>query len=285
LAPPNQLPVTCNLFPVTSSDSAVRTTDLHAHILPGLDDGARDVAEALAMLRAAVADGVGTLVATPHAHHVTPAWVRAGVARLQALAAAEELPIAILPGSEVRIVPELVERLRDDLLLALNGTRWLLLELYLNDEWPLRLVVQAVERYLAAGLKLVLAHPERYPFAQRDPLALLPLVERGVLLQLNAGSLFGKNGNGAQRAAETLLRRHAAHIIASDAHNAQWRPPVIGPALRRAAELTGAEYAAWLAGNPARILADEDIALPTPLDAHDAGASAESRPPDLQRGR
>ena len=151
------------------------------------------------------------------------------------------------------------------MLLALNGTRWILLELYLNDEWPLRLVLQAVERYLAAGLRLVLAHPERYPFAQRDPLALLPFVERGVLLQLNAGSLFGKNGNGAQRAAETLLRRRMAHIIASDAHNVQWRPPVIRTALLRAAELAGAEYAEWMAAAANQIVADEAVTLPAPL--------------------
>lgn len=234
-------------------------TDLHAHILPGLDDGAKDEAEALAMLRAAAADGIGTLVATPHAHHVMPDWVSAGVARLNALAGEAGLDIAVLPGSEVRIVPELVERLREGVLLPLNGTRWLLLELYLNDEWPLRLVEQAVERYLAAGLRLVLAHPERYPFAQRDPAALLPLAERGVALQLNAGSLFGKNGAGAQRAAETLLRRRMAHVIASDAHNPRWRPPVIRPALARAAALTDAPYAVWLAGNAEAIVADREL--------------------------
>ena len=242
-----------------------RLADLHAHILPALDDGARDEVETLAMLRAAVADGITTIVATPHAHHVTPEIVLTRLERARELAAEAALPIEILPGSEARIMPEIIERQRQGLLLTLNGTSWLLLELYLNDEWPLRLVAQSVARVQAGGLRPILAHPERYPFAQRDPDALLPFITRGVPLQLNAGSLLGKNGGVAQRAAETLVRRRMAHLLASDAHSVAWSPPVIRPALARVAALADPAYAGWLADNAMAVIAGRELALPAPL--------------------
>src|SRR5438477_13136957 len=105
--------------------------DLHAHILPGVDDGARDEAQALAMLRAAAEDGTAIIAATPHAHHVDPNRIAPGVARLNALAAEAALPIKVVTGAEYRIVPELGSLYQQGRLVTLNGTDWALVELYL----------------------------------------------------------------------------------------------------------------------------------------------------------
>lgn len=239
--------------------------DLHTHILPGVDDGARDDGEALAMLAAAASDGITTVLATPHAHHAHAEQVLAGVERLNAAARDAGIAITILPGHEARIAADLVERYQDGRLLTLNGTNWLLLECYLFDDWPIHLIERSVDRLIAAGLRPLLAHAERYPFVQRDPRALLPLIERGIPVQINAGSLFFRESDVERITAEQLLRTQSAHIIASDAHNARYRPPALRAAYQRAAEITGDAYACWMYEIPRRVLSGEDVDVPTHL--------------------
>lgn len=233
--------------------------DLHTHILPDVDDGARDEAEALAMLAAASNDGVTTIVATPHSHHVDAAAVLAGVSRLNSAAGDAGIAIDIVPGHEARISAELANRHRDGSLLTLNGTRWLLLECYLFDDWPLHLIERSVDRLLTAGLRPLLAHAERYPFVQRDPGSLRPLIERGVPIQINAGSLLRRDTDVERITAERLLRTRKAHVIASDAHNARYRPPVLSAAYDRAAEIAGDDYVGWMRSIPWRIVRNEDV--------------------------
>jgi protein-tyrosine phosphatase len=236
--------------------------DLHAHVLPGVDDGARDEAEALAMLAAAASDGISTIVATPHSHHVDADQVLAGVGRLNDVAHDAGIDITILPGHEARISAELANRHRDGSLLTLNGTRWLLLECFLFDDWPLHLVERSVDRLLAAGLRPLLAHAERYPFVQRHPDSLAPLIGRGLPIQINAASLFLRQGDTERVTAETLLRTRTAHVIASDSHNARYRPPALRAAYERAAEIAGGEYASWMQSVATCVINGDDVELP-----------------------
>jgi protein-tyrosine phosphatase len=236
--------------------------DLHTHILPGVDDGARDEAESLAMLAAAADDGITTVLATPHAHHVDAERVLAGVERLNAAAREAGIGVEILPGHEARISVELVDRYRDGRLLTLNGTRWLLLECFLRDDWPLYLIERSVDRLLDAGLQPILAHAERYPFVQRDPASLRSLIDRGIPIQINGGALSYREADVERITAEHLLRHRLAHIIASDAHNGRYRPPALRIAYAKAAVIAGPEYACWMREQPPQIIAGEDIELP-----------------------
>lgn len=214
------------------------------------------------MLAAAAADGITTVLATPHAHHVHADIVLAGVDRLNAAARAAEIAVNVLAGHEARIAADLVDRYRDGRLLTLNGTRWLLLECYLFDDWPIHLIERSVDRLRDAGLRPILAHAERYPFVQRGPSALLPLIERGIPIQINAGSLFFRESDIERITAESLLRSRSAHVIASDAHNARYRPPALSAAYARVAELTGIEYAGWMRDVAQRVIAGGDLELP-----------------------
>ena len=236
--------------------------DLHTHILPGVDDGARDEAETLAMLAAAASDGIATIVATPHSHHVDAARVLAGVERLNSAVHDAGIDITILAGHEARISAELANRYRDGSLLTLNGTRWLLLECYLFDDWPLHLVERSVDRLLAAGLRPLLAHAERYPFVQRHPDSLASLIGRGIPVQINAGSLFLRQVDVERKTAETLLRTRTAHVIASDAHNARYRPPALRAAYQRAAEIASDEYASWMRSVAQHVIDGDEVVLP-----------------------
>ncbi len=204
--------------------------DLHCHILPGVDDGPATLQESLAMLRLAAADGVRTIVATPHlppeAFSESP-WIAEAVARLGEVCREEGLPLELLPGAEVPAVPEVLAHL--ERLPRLAGGEYLLLEPplaglpnYLEDiVFNLQLI----------GIKVILAHPERTQLLRAKPELFPRLAERGCLLQINATSLERRVDRGTRRLAAGLLRAHSECVLASDAHDALYRPPLLRRAL------------------------------------------------------
>lgn len=234
-------------------------TDLHTHILPGVDDGAADLGEALAMARAAVADGIRHLAATPHAFRSTPVLnpsdLRARVAALQRALAEQDIPLSIAPGAEMPLIVALPAQIDAGQYLTLNGSRYLLVEMpYFGLPGDLSNLLWQVQ---ARGLVPILAHPERNAGLQRNPQRLRPMVERGLRLQITAASLEGLFGPEARRTARHLLQEGLVHIIASDAHPADLRPPRLSKAQALAAEIVGVEGAQRLVSeNPAAILAN-----------------------------
>ena len=238
-----------------------RLVDIHTHVLPRVDDGARDEGDALEMLRVAAADGVGTVIATPHAHHAAPGHIARDVAWLNALAGANGIDILVLPGSEVRIAADLVERFEAGRLVTLNGTRHMLLELSLAHEWRIDIVEKVILKLQDAGLRPILAHPERYPFIIIEPRVVEHFVTLEVPLQINALSLTGYHSQAAQRTAYALLDAGHVHIVASDAHSARWRPPQIRAALEEIATLRGPAYVEGLIANAEAVIAGEPLRL------------------------
>jgi protein-tyrosine phosphatase len=244
--------------------------DLHSHILPGLDDGAATLEEALVLGRMAAADGIRMIAATPHSPASTasrrydPALIRELIAALNALLAAEGVDLTIVAGTEICYDADLVGQLRRGELLPYGASHAVLLELP-HDALPPTLG-QALFALQTAGYRVVLAHPERIAAVQRDPNVLLPLIERGALMQLTAEALTGGQGQRLRAAAETLLTHGMAHLLASDAHGAPpRRPPILAAARDRAAAFLGLDAAAALvATTPAAILHDAPLHLPSP---------------------
>ncbi len=237
--------------------------DLHCHLIPGVDDGSHDYPESIKMMQIAYEDGVRTIAATPHAHRCPADRVPMKVAHLNDLAAEHGIGIRVVPGIEVRYAPNLFQRFEAGEFLTLNGTRYLLLEAFLSGSWP-KSFVNTVEELHEADIWPILAHAERYEDVQRDPTMLLDVIAAGVPVQINADSLAGRAERGARPAAEFLISNRMAHIIASDGHNARWRMPRIRQAVERVAELAGEDYARWIAGNSAAVIAGEPISLPEP---------------------
>jgi len=225
--------------------------DLHAHVLPGIDDGPGTIEGSLEMLRDAVEDGVTAIACTPHVRDDYPT---SAVAMEEALAtvraAAADIAIDILPGGELAL--DRVASLHDDELhrFGLGGNPSVLLIETPYTGWPLDL--GAIAFALAArGISVVLAHPERNPEVQERPELLDPLVERGVLVQLTAASVDGRLGRRPQQSAQTLLRRGAAHLLASDAHAANVREGRLGAARDAVGD---ARLAQWLTEDVPRAL-------------------------------
>jgi protein-tyrosine phosphatase len=250
--------------------SAVPWVDLHTHILPGMDDGARDLVQAVAMARIAEAEGIGTLVATPHNldwpagdHRPT---VRHAVADLNAALAEAGVHVRVLAGVESYLWPDMGAVIRSGQALTLAGSDYILVELPMTA-YPLY-TEQVIFDLQIRGLSIVLAHPERNVVIGREPARLIPLVERGVLIQLTALSITGGFGAEAQQASRYLLRSKLAHIIASDAHNAERRAPALRAAVAAAGELIGQDRAeAMVSATPAAIINNQPVVVDAPAPA------------------
>jgi protein-tyrosine phosphatase len=219
--------------------------DIHCHLLPGLDDGAPSLDDALVMAEMAVADGIGTIIATPH--QLDTHWrtsgetIRQAAARFQQDLDRRKLPLRVLPGGDVRVEPELMRKIRTGEVLTLaDRRRHVLLELPHAVYVPLD---RLLDELGSAGVVVVLSHPERNRGILAQPGVLRPLVERGCLLQLTAGSLTGEFGSHVQRFAESLVQQGLVHFLATDAHGTKARPPVMRPAFERVADLAGRETA------------------------------------------
>jgi protein-tyrosine phosphatase len=237
--------------------------DIHCHLLPAVDDGAADLAAALAMARMAVDDGVGTVIVTPHQlgayAHNRADDVRRRTAQLQQALDAAGIPLAVLPGGDVRIEERLPQRLAagDALTLADRG-RHVLLELPHELYFPLEGLLESLARRGVAG---ILSHPERNAGLMAQPQLMAGLVDAGCLMQVTAGSLVGAFGAPCQKVAEWMMAEGLVHFLATDAHGVRSRRPLLRRAYERAAELADEATAAELCcQGPARVAAGLDVA-------------------------
>jgi protein-tyrosine phosphatase len=235
--------------------------DLHSHILPGLDDGAVDLAESLSLARAAVADGIRVIAATPHVREdypTTVAEMEAGVRELRLALEEDGIRLEVVPGGELaleelaHVSPE--ERRR----FGLGGNPNVLLLETPYGGWPLAFP-EIVARLVAEGTTPVIAHPERNRDAAENPEHVAALVERGALVQVTAASVDGRLGRAVRQCAENLLDMELVHLLASDAHGAGVRE--IGLAAAREA-VGDRALGTWLTEDvPRAIIAGDDLPL------------------------
>jgi protein-tyrosine phosphatase len=198
--------------------------DLHCHILPGVDDGPTDLAEALEVARLSVADGITHVIATPHCHrhiHLLRADILPHVERFAAELAAAAIPLSILPGSEVQLTdPAEYRREFEAGLYCHLGDRsdFTLLEfswdplLYPPD------AAEVVAWVRDRGTQVIIAHPERYKVFQEGPDRLGPLAAAGAWFQVTVDSLLGNHGSASRALGEEILRAYPDVLLATDAH-------------------------------------------------------------------
>lgn len=201
--------------------------DLHAHLLPGLDDGARSWEEALAMARTAAESGIEVVAATCHANLPGEDSLeyrrtyRRQLLKLQSLLKEHRIPLKVVEGMELLDGPDLIRKLKRGELLTINQTRYVLTEVRLDaPAWQIyRLLLYLLE----SGYIPILAHPERYRCMQRMPAHAKEWADLGAVLQIDKGSVLGRFGEEPMKASEYLLGRQLAMLAASDAHRADRR--------------------------------------------------------------
>ena len=244
--------------------------DLHAHILPGVDDGARTLEDALKMARAAVEHGTKVMVATPHRKDVIESFsvqqIQERLAVLKGELDQNGVDLEILLGMETHLELELPEAFAEGLALPINGSRYALVELpfFGHPNYMEEVLFQLQLR----GLTPVLAHPERIEVIQRNVDLLVGFVERGMLSQITAGSIVGHFGGRVKRFTHSLLRRGLVHVIASDTHFAQGpRSPVLSDGVNEAVRIVGEEKArAMVVHTPRDILSDLRVEVEPPRE-------------------
>lgn len=225
-----------------SAPAAVGLIDIHAHLLPGVDDGCRDVRESLECARALSAAGYTHVFCTPH---VSPqhagnnaSALPPAVAQLQAALDEADIALKLLPGGELRLGPKTLETPRDDLVLMnlgnSRGGRFILFDVW-ESEWP-TFFDKAMLRFMQQGITPIMAHPERCPFVCEEPLdAAERLAELGVLLQLNSYVLGsdramarGMFSKAMRHAAERLLEFDYYSFLGTDLHRADMLDECLG---------------------------------------------------------
>ena len=237
--------------------------DIHSHVLPGVDDGAPDLASARALCEMASREGTSEMIATPHQRH--PSWANDDRGLLEEIWGnlKEEVSpwIKLHLGAEIRLDAGLLDQL--DLgdqghCLRLASSRYLLIELPRIDlGLPAEEILHEV---VIAGYRPILAHPELIPYLITDPNRLERLVADGFLLQITAMSLTGEFGKGPQSSSRRMLRNGWVHFVASDTHSEGWRPPGLRAARQVLEDGFGEDVAKLLLEtNPNRILQDQEL--------------------------
>lgn len=240
----------------------MKLCDLHTHILPGVDDGAQTLEEALQMLQNAAASDVEYLVVTPHCNvpgtggNYRGAELEERFRRLRQ--AARHIPVELALGAEVRVSAQLPRLLRQGQLPTLNGSRYLLTEF--PADFAEAAFTDALADVLACGYIPLVAHPERYAAVCADPGTVEQWLDMGCHLQLTGGSILGAYGKTVQRAAAFLLRRDFVCCVASDAHGITRRSNFLMDVYDHLSLYYSRQYAQCLMRtNPLRICANESL--------------------------
>lgn len=237
--------------------------DIHCHLIPEIDDGAKSWDDTLAMAEMAVDDGFSTIIVTPHQlgnyAHNSGALIRQKTAELQAELEAHQIPLTVLPGADVRIDDGMVAGLRRGSVVSLGDHhRHVLLELPHEMYFPLEGVIADLRR---AGMVGILSHPERNQGLLKAPGLIAPLVDAGCLMQVTASSFIGGMGAGPQAMAEWMVSNGLVHFLATDAHGPKSRRPFISRAFQRVVELTDWETGVDLCSrNPGAVASGRDVA-------------------------
>ena len=243
--------------------------DIHAHILPGVDDGSPSLASSLEMARLALDCGVDAMSATPHCYLPEgdeTLWADALARRTEELSAAlaeERVPLRLYAGMEIFGMPDTADKLRDGRLCTLASSRYPLIEFPFHD-YGLE-ATELLGRVLDLGLRPIVAHPVRFRLAQEVPRRLSLWADLGCRLEVMRGSRLGRFGPRAEALGSSLVARGFAAFVASAAHTRVVRAPW----MRDVQELLRREYShrsarLLLEENAERVLRNETIEMDEP---------------------
>lgn len=219
--------------------------DMHCHILPGVDDGAKNVAEMEAMLRIAYKEGIRCIIATPHYHpkrgkESQEVLVRRAIA-LREKAHEIDKNFRIYLGTEIYFGQDIIQKLKDKQILSMNRRNYVLVEFSVSESFSY--IQQSLQQIQFSGFEVILAHVERYQCLTKNPELAMQLWEMGIHLQINAGSICGDSGRKIKKFVLQLMDEDLVFCVGTDAHGAKNRPPHMKKAAENVQKKYGKEYA------------------------------------------
>lgn len=251
--------------------------DLHCHMLPGIDDGAPDLPTALEMARIAVRDGIAMTACTPHIYpglyDNTGAQIMQEVQAFRTRLQEADIPLEITYGADIQLVPELVHGLRSGHMPTLHGTRYFLFE-------PPHHTVPVgfshlIFDLLASGYRPVITHPERLTWLDEKHYDwFVDAARAGAWIQLTDGAVTGRFGRRPKYWGEKFLGDGLVHILATDAHDPEHRPPLLAEGRAAAEPYIGADEAELLVtGRPQAVIENREPREIPPPPALDPNAN------------
>lgn len=193
--------------------------DMHSHIIPGIDDGSKDIDESIEMLKSAEFSGTTKIIATPHYSRVFDEpfnKVKKNFESLKATAKEYNINLELFLGQEVYISKDLVNNYKEGLIGTINNSKYMLIEFPMNNIE--KGLIEMIYEIKLLNIQPIIAHPERYLPIIKNPFEINSLIDEGVLFQLNAGSAIGKFGKDVKKTSNILLDNNIYSFIGSDAH-------------------------------------------------------------------
>ena len=236
--------------------------DIHCHIMPGVDDGARDAATSLEMLKIAQKSGIEHIVLTPHHkpmhHNVSPDHNQKYTKALQEMAVKNGIDVKLYSGNEIYYSDETFDELVSGRICTLAGSDYVLVEFHPTN--PYKAIHNAIYQVQAAGYIPILAHVERYSDMVSHSSYVEEMVDMGCYIQVNASSIMGKYGFGISHFTKKLLKNHLVHFVATDAHDTDKRAPKLSECREFIGRKFGWDYSDRLLwNNPMCVIKNETI--------------------------
>lgn len=244
--------------------------DFHSHIIPNVDDGSKSIEETFNLIKEAKEVGFDSIISTSHYmeeyYEVSAPERRVWIDAIQQGLNQQAIDVKLYLGNEIYITPNIIELLKEEKATTINQTSYVLFELPLGvDSEPMNLY-DIIYEMQENKLVPILAHPERYVFVQKSPELIYDLIQKGVLMQVNYGSIVGRYGEKAQIIAEKLLTHKMVHFLGTDVHKQNTIYPKIPFILSQLRELIGEERLEEITTiNPSLVLENKKIDIDDPI--------------------
>lgn len=236
--------------------------DLHCHILPCIDDGAKNMEEAVKMAKIAEGEGITKIVATPHyvdqGDYPGREEVNKRISQFNEVLRKKNISVEILQGHEVYMTPDTPALIRKGLVNTINNSHYLLMELPMFSK-PFY-AEEVILQLKLMGIIPIIAHPERYFYMMEEPNRLTRFIELGVLFQANSESISNPFNRRAKEIIDKLIANNMIHFVASDGHSPEYRRPTLKKAYETVMKLWGEKWARELfIENPQKIIEGQQI--------------------------
>ena len=242
--------------------------DVHSHILPGIDDGARTVEETYQMMEEAYNAGFEAIISTSHymenVYMANKKQKETYIQMIQSTLKQKQIELKVYNGTEVYSNDHMLSLIKSGEIATLNHSRYVLFELPMNQN--VIYFDQIIYELISMDYVPIIAHPERYQYVQKNPNMVLKWIEQGALLQVNYGSFIGIYGKSVEKTAMKLLKHNMIHFLGSDCHRGESIYSKIDPIKEKLEKEIGKEKFHKLSYlNPLHIVENEKIEIEEPI--------------------